>query len=297
MKILVLGGTGFIGLPLCRSLVAQGHRLTLLTRAPARWCAEFAVVSTLAELPAEASFEAVINLAGEPIAAKRWSVAQKRRLLESRQHTTQALIDWMSRQAVPPQVLVQGSAIGVYGIEVSTQPKDETATGDASFSSALCSQWEACAAQAEALGTRVCYVRTGIVLGAHGGALARMLPAFRVGLGGRLGSGRQWMSWIHLEDMIRVLHFCLQTPSLKGPVNATAPAPVTNAEFTQVLARTLRRPALLPLPAGVISLLLGEMGRELLLGGMPVLPERLLAAGFRFTFPELAPALAQLLPR
>ncbi|BBL71409.1 TIGR01777 family oxidoreductase [Methylogaea oryzae] len=296
MDILLTGGTGFIGRSLCTQLLQQGHNLTLLSRSPAKTPALFdrpvQTVAALRDLTPDRHFHAVVNLAGEPIMDARWTAKRKQALLDSRVGITRQLLDFMARAERKPAVLLSGSAIGWYG-DQGDKPLNETATTDAAdFGHSLCRQWEQAALEAEALGVRVCLLRTGLVIGKNGGFLARMLPAFRLGLGARLGHGRQWMSWIHLDDHVAMTCKLLDDAALSGPFNLTAPHPVTNAEFTQTLAAALHRPALLPLPAWPLKLAMGEMA-ELLLGGQRVLPERLLQAGYRFKFPTLDLALSE----
>lgn len=298
MHILVTGGSGFIGRVLCQRLLEQGHQLTLLSRSPAKTQALFGqavgVIGNLQQLPLESRFQAVINLAGEPIMDARWTAQRKQALLDSRVGITRQLLDFMAKAEQKPKVLLSGSAIGWYG-DQGDMPLNETFACDArDFGQELCRQWEQTALQAQSLGVRVCLLRTGLVVGKDGGFLARMLPLFRLGLGGRIGHGKQWMSWIHRDDHIAIMCKLLDDASLSGAFNLTAPQPATNAEFTQTLAAALQRPALLPVPAGLLKLALGEMA-ELLLGGQRVLPERIEKAGYRFKFPSLDAALRDVL--
>lgn len=294
MNILVLGGTGFIGSALCKALASEGHALVLKTRDPDRWKDRFRSISDFSQLAAQERFDAVVNLAGEPIADKRWTAAQKQRIVQSRTESTHSLLEWLSGLPVKPRVLIQASAIGYYGVSESEDIVDESVGGDGSFSSELCRLWEAGAQGGESLGIRTCVLRTGVVLG-HGGALTRMLPAFRWGLGGRLGDGQQWFSWIHLADMVGIIRFCLERPDMRGAYNCTAPHPVRNETFTRALARVLHRPAVLHLPAWLVERLTGQMGRELLLRGRKVVPARLLAEGYAFQYTDLECALKAIL--
>ncbi len=293
MRILVTGGTGFIGRALCNSLMSQGHQLTVLTRNGQRLRGllgeNVSPLMQLSDWSADMAFDAVINLAGEPIMARRWSDARKQALLDSRVALTEQLVERMAAARQTPAVLISGSAIGVYGDQGDTQ-LTEASVGGTGFSHDLCVQWESVARGAESLGVRVCLLRTGLVVGKNGGFLEKMLLPFRLGLGGRIGDGHQWMSWIHLADHVALTRYLLENPGLHGVFNATAPHPVTNAEFTRQLASVLKRPALFPVPAWLLTLIAGEMA-ELLLGSERVIPERALQAGFTFQFETLEPAL------
>lgn len=296
MNVLVTGGSGFIGRALCAAMRADGAQLTVLTRAPDRARAALPPgTRCIATLDAAQDIDTVINLQGEPLAAGRWNERLKAEFVRSRVEFTRNLVDWMRRQPVAPATLVSGSAIGWYGDRADEVLHESSAPGT-DFAAQLCRDWETEAQRATELGTRVCRVRTGIVLDRDGGALARMLPAFRLGGGGRLGSGTQWMSWIARRDLVRMILWLAMTPGLSGAFNATAPAPVVNREFTRTLAGALHRPALLPMPAAVLRLLFGEMA-SLLLGSQRVLPRTAEAAGFRFDLPQLGPALDAILAR
>ncbi|APP79073.1 TIGR01777 family oxidoreductase [Xanthomonas hortorum] len=295
MQLLITGGTGFIGQALCPALLRAGHQVSVLTRDPrraSRTLPGIAAVETLDGVQADA----VINLAGEPLAAGRWTEARKQQFRASRLGITRQLQAWIAQQPAEqrPSVLISGSAVGYYGERGDTALTEADSAGD-DFSAVLCRDWEAEAAKIAALGPRVSWVRTGIVLDRDGGALARMLPAFRFGGGGPFGNGGHWMSWIHRADMVELLLWLLEHGEA-GAYNATAPTPVTNAEFARTLARALHRPALLALPAGLLRLGFGEMA-ELLLISQRVLPQRALAAGFRFQYPGLEAALRAILQR
>jgi len=289
MHVLITGGTGFIGRALTRELLAQGHGVTVLSRDPAaarRAVSDRAAVTD--DLP-QAPPDAIVNLAGENLGAHRWTAARKRAFVDSRAGTTRRLVEWMRGLSRRPGVLVSGSAVGYYGAR-GDEPLTEEAAPGAEYQSELCRTWEAEAQKAEALGVRVCRIRIGIVLGPDGGALAAMKPAFRLGLGGYLGSGRQWMSWIHRTDLISLVAWLLAGTAHSGAYNATAPQPATNREFARALGAALHRPALLPMPTPVVKLLIGEMS-HLLLTGQKVLPARALAEGFAFRYPALDAAL------
>lgn len=297
MHVLVTGGTGFIGQALCRELLARGRRVSVLTRDPAHAARllppAVQAVSDLAALPLADPPGAVVNLAGENLAAHRWNAERKRSFSASRTGTTSRLVKWMWTLPSPPRALVSGSAVGYYGAR-GGEALNESSPPGREYQCDLCREWEEEAQRAEALGVRVCRVRIGIVLGPRGGALAAMLPAFRLGLGGQFGNGRQWMSWIHRADLIALILHLLQDESAAGAYNATAPQPVSNREFARTLGRVLRRPVLLPMPGFMVRLLVGEMA-HLLLTGQKVLPQRLLEQGFRFSFPDLEAALREAL--
>lgn len=297
MNILLTGGTGLIGRALCRRWLAEGHRLWVWSRTPdrvARLCgAEVQGVGSLEQLD-RVPLDAVINLAGAPIADRPWTKSRKALLWDSRVKLTEQLVDWLGKREQKPAVLISGSAVGWYGDggEHRLTEADQPVTAD--FASQLCSAWEERAMEASVLGIRVALVRTGLVLARDGGFLKRLLPAFRLGLGGRLGSGRQWMPWIHIEDQIGLIDFVLRQPTAEGPYNACAPAPVRNADFTRSLGRSLHRPTCLPVPAVVLKATLGELA-GLLLGGQHALPKKLQDEGYRFRFAELDQALADVL--
>lgn len=295
MRVLVTGGTGFIGRALVRRLRARGDKVTVLSRRPAAAAAllgaDIGIWHDLSAWTPETVFDAVINLAGEPIVDRPWSMARKRVLRDSRIGVTERLLQAMRQSTRKPAVLLSGSAIGIYGNDGS-DPVTESTTAGGDFGAMLCAEWEHAALAAEALGVRVCLLRTGLVLHRDGGLLKKMHLPFALGLGSRLGDGRQPMSWIHRADYLDALLFLLDRQSCRGAYNLTAPAPVSNREFTDALARSLKRPAFLAAPARVLRIVLGQRA-PMLLGGRRVLPERLLAEGFRFRFPELTEALAQ----
>ena len=299
MKILITGGTGFIGSALTRSLTEQGYEVTVLSRNPdsvEKICGSgIKALNNLNQLKPEDTFQVIINLAGAPIFDARWSDARKQIIRDSRIGLTKQLVASMARMTVKPELLISGSAIGYYGDQGDTVLTEQSATHK-DFSEQLCTDWENEAKKAEQLGVRVCLIRTGLVLAEGGGLLKRMLLPFRLGLGGRLGDGQQWMSWIHRQDWIAIARLMITDSSMQGAYNATAPNPVTNSEFTRTLAHCLNRPALLPVPAWLLKILLGEMS-GLVLGSQRVMPERLLALGFRFQYTDLSSALNQVLRR
>ncbi len=305
MRLFLLGCTGFIGRELVPLLQREGHSCTLLSRQPASASASGLGPPDVARLqgdPAEpatwrrpevlealAAAEGVVNLAGEPIADHRWTPQHRQRLLDSRLVTTTELVEAMGHLGTPPRVLVNGSAVGYYGTSPSGS-FTEASPPAADFLGQLCAQWEAAADRA-AVGIRVVKLRIGIVLGADGGALGKMLPVFRTGFGGPVGSGRQWMSWIERTDLCRLIAAALVDPAYVGAYNAVAPTPVTMQSFATSLGDVLGRPSLLPVPAPVLQLMLGD-GAKVVLEGQHVVPERLQQQGFSFQYPDVAAALA-----
>jgi len=299
-RFLVTGGTGFIGSQLVRGLVSAGHTVVVLTRNPARHKARYGdQVRYIAEFDAIANdthFTAVINLAGEGIGDKRWSRLRKQALRDSRVKLTGRLIQLLERLETRPAVMISGSAVGWYGAH-DDAPLTETSAFNPEFTHDLCQAWEDEAARAKVLGIRLCIVRLGIVLGRNGGVLKRLLPPFRFGLGGRMGTGRQVMSWVHLDDVLKAINFLVNRTDLDGVFNLTAPRAVSNADFTRGIGLAISRPTLLPLPGFMVRLLFGEMGDRLLLQGQNVVPARLQAAGFIFDYPVVEEAFADILIR
>jgi len=297
MHILLTGGTGLIGRGLCRHWAQQGHQLTVWSRTPqqvARLCgAGVRGIGQLEELTDE-PLDAVVNLAGAPIADRPWTRKRKALLWASRISLTEQLLAWLESRPHKPRVLLSGSAVGWYGDGGERELHEDSPQVCDDFAAQLCGAWEETALRAEALGMRVVLLRTGLVLAVEGGLLKRLLLPFKLGLGGPLGSGRQWMPWIHISDQIALIDFLLKQEQASGPYNACAPNPVRNRELGQALGRELHRPAFMPAPAFVLRLALGELS-ELLLGGQRALPTRLLAAGFSFRFTHLDVALADLL--
>ena len=297
LAVLVSGASGLIGSRLVSTLRARGHRVAALVRRPPGSGTEevfYDPVRGTIDSEKLASFDAVVHLGGASIAEGRWTPARRAEIKESRVRSTHLLVDNIAHLRSRPPVLVCASAIGFYGSR-GDAVLAEDAAGGIGFLADVCRDWEAAASASAASGAREVRVRIGIVLSRDGGALARMLPLFRLGLGGRIGSGRQYMSWIALDDLVEVFCFCLTNEAVAGPVNGTAPEPVTNSEFTRALARAVRRPAFLPAPALAMRLMLGQMADELLLGGARVVPRKLEQAGFRFRHPRLDAALAAVL--
>lgn len=299
MHILLTGGTGLIGRRLCKHWLAQGHQLTVLSRKPddvARLCG--ANVRGIAHFDDIGSqhVDAVINLAGAPIADRPWTRKRKILLWDSRITLTEQLVTWLERREQKPDVLISGSAVGWYGdggereLDENAQPVSED------FASRLCIAWEETAQRAETLGIRVVLVRTGLVLANEGGMLQRLLPPFKMGMGGPIGNGRQWMPWVHIEDQIALIDFLMNRDDARGPYNACAPSPARNRDFAKTLASVLHRPSFMPMPAVALRVLLGELS-ILLLGGQRARPDRLQEAGFTFRFTDLRAALENLLGR
>ncbi len=291
-RILITGATGFIGRRLVAGLVGAGHEVIALVRDPRRadLPAPIAIVTDLDQIAPDTRIDAVVNLAGEPISDSPWTLAKRRRILRSRLRVTRDVRRLIARLEARPEVLVSGSAIGWYGLH-GDEPLDEAGPANACFSHRLCHAWERAAARAGALGVRVVALRIGLVLGVEGGMLSRLLTPFEFGLGGPMGSGRQWMSWIALDDCVRLILHAVADPRISGPLNATAPVPVTNRALSRALGRALGRPAWLAAPAAPLRLALGAFAEELLLGGQRVLPRKALAMGFRFRHPGIDSAL------
>jgi len=275
MKIALTGASGFIGRRVREQL--RDH--------------EFRAVSLRGDVRPEnfGELDAVIHLAGEPV-AQRWTPAARLRIFRSRVDGTRRLVEAL--KANPPAVLISASAIGYYGSR-GDEILTETSSGANDFLGQVAQEWERAALAAESFGVRVVILRIAMVLGRGGGALAKMLTPFRLGIGGRIGSGKQWMSWIHLDDLAALIAFALEHPMLRGPVNASAPEPVANAEFTRELARALHRPAIFPVPEAALKLMFGEMS-QMILASERVLPEAALRAGFSFRFPRIREALRDL---
>jgi len=291
VKILVTGASGFIGTALVRHLAANGHEPLPLGRSRSTanavvWNPETGEI----EVEKLAGIDAVIHLAGENIASGRWTAAKKQRLINSRLKGTHLIAETISKMARPPSVLVSASAVGYYGDRGNEILREESAPGRG-FLADLCVQWEAATEPATRRGIRVVHPRLGIVLARHGGVLGKMLLPFKLGVGGKVGSGNQYMSWITLEDLCSILLYCAQTSNLHGPVNAVTPNPVTNLEFTKALGNALSRPTIFPLPAFVARTALGEMADELLLYSARVEPRKLNNLRFGFRHSELGAAL------
>jgi uncharacterized protein (TIGR01777 family) len=295
--VLITGATGFVGGYLVRTLIARGDSVTVLTRDADRALDRFGphvrVVTSLDGIDTSTRIDAVVNLAGARILGFPWTRRRRHTLIQSRVRTTRGLVDLCARLQNAPRVFVSASAIGYYGIR-GDERIDEQGAPQSIFQSELCQQWEEAATAAEALGTRVVRLRFGLVFGRDGGALPSLALPVRLGLGAMLGSGKQWVSWIHIEDLVRLIEFALEKPVLRGAVNAVAPNPATHLQVQRALARTLRRPMWMRVPAFAVRAALGEMA-QLLVDGQRVLPRRALAAGFEFRYRDLIAALDHLL--
>jgi uncharacterized protein (TIGR01777 family) len=300
--VLVTGATGFIGSRLIAGLTEAGHHVIALVRDPAKALASKALpllppitlITSLDQLATDARIDAIVNLAGEPLGNGLWTAGKRQAILQSRLTVTADVVRLVARLDRKPKVLVNGSAIGWYGLW-QDQPLTESAKSHACFSHDLCEAWEAAARGAEAHGVRVAMLRVGLVVGRDGGFLSRLLTPFEFGLGGPLGSGAQWMSWIERDDLVRLIAHVIAKPDLSGPINATAPLPVRNITFSAELARRLRRPALFRIPAGLLRRVGGDFADELLLGGQRVLPNKALRNGFVFRHQSLRSALEAIL--
>ncbi|MBG6036898.1 TIGR01777 family protein [Proteus cibarius] len=297
MKILITGGTGLIGKALVCELALSNNDITVLSRSPQKvyshFCNEITCWTQLNDKQNLNEFDAVINLAGEPIADNRWTPSQKQKLVNSRCHLTQKLVDLIKASDPPPTVFISGSAVGFYGDQGDTRVTEET-PANPEFTHELCAKWERIALEAQTPLTRVCLLRTGIVLSTLGGALPKMSKPFKLGLGGKLGSGKQYMPWIHIDDMVNAIIFLLKNQDAKGAFNLTAPEPVQNKEFTRLLGKAFNRPALMTVPESILRLVMGESA-TLVLGGQQAIPEKLLNAGFEFRYPHLEEALKDII--
>jgi uncharacterized protein (TIGR01777 family) len=296
MNVLITGSTGLIGSAVARLLTEKGNQIRRMVRNAPHAPNEVRWNPTGPNLAPEtlAGCEAVVHLAGESLAAGRWTEERKKRIYDSRIQGTRLLSESLARLAVPPRVLACASAIGYYGDRGGEILREESRAGSG-FLAGLCHDWEAATSPAAAAGIRVVRLRIGVVLSAKGGALVKLLPPMRMGLGGKIGSGGQYWSWISLDDLAHVFLCALENEKLNGPVNAVAPQPVTNLEFTKTLGRVLGRPTLFPLPAFAARLALGQMADELLLASARVVPACLTAAGYTFAHPQLEGALRHVL--
>lgn len=299
MNILITGGTGFIGQLLVPRLIADGAQVTVLTRSSAKagQCLPPSVVAveSLDAVSDDMHIDAVVNLAGESLAGGRWNAKRKQAFHDSRVGLTKNLVAWMAAREQRPKVLVSGSAVGWYGAQGQVQ-LDENSLPVKEYQHELCRDWEQAATGAVPLGVRVCCLRIGVVLGVGGGALASMITPFKLGLGGWLGDGDQVMSWIHRHDLVQLISTAIDDDSLRGPVNATAPHPVSNKHFSKALGAALKRPVVMPVPAPALRLMVGGMA-HLLLTGQHVLPKRALAHGFEFAYPTVESAFEDILRR
>lgn len=285
--MVVSGGSGFIGEPLVRRLLQPGHDVLVLSRDPAKVRAGRGIPwSAVAEA---GTADVIINLAGENVGGGRWTPERKRRILESRVEATSALVEAVRSAPAKRRAFISASAVGFYGVH-GDETVDEGAGGGAGFLAEVTHRWEELARGAE-VAARLVILRFGVVLGRDGGAIAKMLVPFQMGLGGPIGSGDQWMSWVDREDVLRAIEWAIDRPEVRGTYNITAPEPVRNRDFARALGRALHRPAFMPTPAFALRLIFGEMAGEMLLGGQRVLPSRTTAAGFSFSYPTLEASL------
>jgi uncharacterized protein len=305
MRILVSGSTGFLGTSLIEALEKEGHTIARLVRPETRQSKASGVPGqnvrwdpVAGEFYADAAegADALVHLAGASIANRRWNASRKNLMRTSRIDATRHLMGALSKLRRPPRVIVAASAIGYYG-DRGDEILTETSAPGSDFLATLCQEWEAETARGAEFGARVVNLRFGIILAAHGGALPRMALPFKLGVGGRIGSGRQWMSWLALSEVLGMIRFAIQNSQLSGPANAVTSTPVQNSEFTRVLAKTLHRPALFPAPAFILRLALGEMADALLLSSQRVLPSKLEQSGYKFAQHDLAKALAEIFQR
>ncbi len=302
MHVIVTGGTGLIGTALVKSLLSDGHTVTVLSRSPHRKQKPELNGANLVEWDARTAqgwgsladgADAIVNLAGAGIADGRWSAERKRLIIDSRVHAGQAVMEAIRGAAVKPKVLIQSSAVGYYGPS-GDQKLDESNSPGGDFLAHVCFEWEASTAGAVDLGVRRPVIRTGVVLSTQGGALPKLLLPFRLYAGGPLGNGKQYFPWIHLDDEVRAIRFLLESPHANGAYNLAAPNPPTNAEFSKQLGKAMNRPSLLPVPGIALKMLFGEMS-TVLLDGQRAVPKRLEEASFDFLYTEVAPAVRDLL--
>jgi uncharacterized protein (TIGR01777 family) len=295
--ILVTGGTGFVGSRLVEALAAERHEVIVLTRDAKRaigLAAPLTVVTDLDQIASDKRIDAIVHLAGEPISGGLWTAWRRKAIIESRVGLTQQLTELVARLDERPKAMIAASAVGWYGMRGCEPLTEEDAAEAGSFSHESCEACEQALARVAEYGVRTVALRIGLVLGTEGGLLARLLLPFEFGMGGPVGSGAQWMSWIHRDDLVRLIAHAVATPGVAGALNATAPEPVRNRDFGKALGRALHRPAVMPLPAAVVRLL-GDFGKELLLGGQRVLPHRAVASGFTFRYPTIDRAFAAML--
>ncbi|MFT6957020.1 MAG: hypothetical protein ACJAYC_002027 [Halieaceae bacterium] len=294
MNILITGGTGFIGSALQCALRIKGYSLIILSRQPGPPGDGNRYICSLDQIPDSERLDAVVNLAGASLAGRRWSPEYKAEIIASRMTTTGAVVALCARLEDPPSVLLSASAIGYYG-PGNDEKIDETFSAGSGFASNLCAGWESEAIAAEGLGVRVCLLRFGVVLDADGGAMTEMARPFRFGIANWIGTGRQWLSWVHRADAVAAIDWLLHAPGVSGVINVTAPAPVTSRGFCEAMKCRTRTLITLAMPARVMRLLVGEMADELLITGQRVVPARLQAEGFPFLFPTIDDALKDIL--
>jgi len=294
MKILISGASGLIGQEIVTSLSSQGHQVLSLHRNTTKEFPYWDIGKKIIELGKGSEIDAVINLAGENIAEGRWTYEKKNRILRSRIDGTKLIAEYFSKAKHKPKVIISGSAIGYYGNR-GEENLDENSTKGSGFLSEVCSEWETATEMATKSDIRVVNIRFGMVLSSKGGALAKMIFPFKAGLGGIIGDGKQYMSWVTINDVIEIINHILKTEKIHGPVNLVSPEPVTNYQFTKILGKILRRPTIFPLPAFLAKIIFGEMAQELLLSSTKVKPDKLLKSGYSFKNPTFEVALRILL--
>jgi uncharacterized protein (TIGR01777 family) len=293
MNILISGGSGFIGSAITEVFLKKGYNVIILSRRKLKTPQRVSVIQSIDQINSGEKIDIIINLAGSSI-SKRWSQAYKRNLMSSRLEVTKNLVALIRRLKEKPALLISASAIGYYGSQNSDYI-DESSSYVDDFTHELCNLWELEAQKAQEFGVRTCIARLGVVLGENGGALQKMLPLFKLGLGGKIGSGKQFFSWIHISDVIGIFNFLILRTEQKGIYNATSPSPVTNSQFTIALGRELKRSVFFTIPSFVIKAVFGEMGDKLLLNGAAVYPKKLLDSGYEFKFKLIEPALKNLI--
>ena len=289
MNILITGGTGFIGSTITKFFLQQNNYITILSRGRSKVLKPVRVIESINQINANEKINIIINLAGSPI-NKKWNKTYKEILISSRVEVTKSLITLIKALKEKPDLLISASAIGYYGTQ-NNKYLDETSSYIDDFTNELCNLWELEAQKAQELGVRTCITRLGVVLGKNGGVLEKILPLFKLGLGGNIGSGKQFFSWIHLDDVIGIFNFLISNKEQKGIYNLTSPSPTTNSQFTKALSRTLKRPDFFTVPSFLIKMVFGEMGDKLLLNGSAVYPKKLLDNGYEFKFKTIESAL------
>lgn len=297
MKILITGGTGLLGSYLTQSLLHKEHEIYVLTRSLIKAKTKLdSAVNIIEDLEDEYKFDAIINLAGENLNQK-WTESAKQIFMDSRIIATQKIVEYIHKAKYKPEILISGSAIGYYGHDYNQTMVEDVEPLNSGFTNKLCKAWEEGACKLDSTTTRLCIIRTGVVLSSAGGALREMIVPFKYGLGATLGNGRQYVSWIHIEDFAKSIEFLLENKKAKGVFNLTSPNPVTQNQLASTLAKLMKRPHILRLPDFIVELIFGEMGKTLLLEGSKVLPKKLTEEGYKFRYPDIISAISDLLNR